>query len=97
MENPLPEMAAVFGITETQAWLLLVVPTFDLGVAGSDTTFSRQSVVADLRAAIEEDPSDREAVEDLIIRLTTLNITHIGYYVLGVRSMREHGEVFARP
>jgi hypothetical protein len=97
MNDPIPTISKLFGISAMDAYLLLTTPRFQIGAAGSGTTWTRSEVERDLRLSISEDGSDQAATESLIGRLFGLNPTHLGWFVLGVRSMRPDGEVFSRP
>jgi hypothetical protein len=79
--NPVPEMARLFNLSRMDAYLLLTRVSFP------DDTWTRHQVETDLRASIVRFPDDKAATEDLIERLTLLNLTHIGWFCHGVRAM----------
>jgi hypothetical protein len=97
MPDPIPAMQRAFGLSPMGCYLLLTVPRWHFGAAGGGTTWNRQTVRAELLASLQEDDADQTEVEALIGRLHAINLTHVGWFVLGVKAMRPVGEVIARP
>ena len=60
---------------------------------GGGTTWSRMEVERDLRDSIAVDDIDKLETEDLIGQLFKLNVTHIGWHLLGGRAMIQKDDV----